>query len=105
MGNQVDSFEVFFSLGKTFFNLEKFQEANEHLKKALTLSNNEEQRQRLVIWVNKTEIELNEINLKGNLTETKETVTVVNPSNIKFINNWFQTASHITITIDSSSPL
>lgn len=106
--NQIDSFDLFFTLGKVYFNLEKFDEANENLKKALTLSNNEEQRQRLIIWMNKTEIELNEINSNGNFKENLvdeiKSLTVT-PSNIRFINNWFQNSTHLTITIDCSVPL
>jgi suppressor of G2 allele of SKP1 len=117
--NQINSFDLFFTLGKVYFNLEKFQEASENLKKALTLSTNEEQRQRLVILMNKIEIELNE-NLNNNNSDTyndnNNTKTSlktpfsnsnlnINSSNIKFIHNWYQNASFITIAIDCSLAL
>jgi len=119
-GSKIDSFEVFFKLGQTSFDLEKYQEANEYFKKAFGLSSNEEQRQKLIIWMNKTEIELkancivtglfNSSSANSNLNNVNSNQTCNNANvsgvpNLKFIHNWFQTASHITISIDASAPL
>lgn len=114
-GSKIDSFEMFFKLGQTSFDLEKYQEANEYLKKALGLSSNDEQRDKLIIWMNKTEIEIKERNLglSASAATTNPSVNSTNAcniannasQNIKFIHNWFQTATHITINIDASLPL
>lgn len=126
-GSKIDSFEMFFKIGQTSFDLEKYLEANEYFKKALGLSSNEEQRQKLIIWMNKTEIELKEHALdfsacsvsasasanqtsnsnanNNNTVSNAGNANVSNNLNIKFIHNWFQTASYITINIDASAPL
>ena len=100
---------MFYKLGQTSFDLEKYEDANEHFKKALGLSSNEEQRQKLIIWMNKTELELKEHNLSHYNAAAISTPTNPNLSNkenkIKFIHNWFQNSSHITINIDCSQPL
>jgi suppressor of G2 allele of SKP1 len=133
-GSKIDSFEMFFKLGQTSFDLEKYLEANEYFRKALGLSSNEEQRQKLIIWMNKTEIELKEhvlgfsacnvsasanqtvnnnnnnntVNISGNANVSNTNAnnnSINNNNNLKFIHNWFQTASFITINIDASAPL
>lgn len=116
-GSKIDSFEMFFKLGQTNFDLERYLEANDFFKKALGLSSNEEQRQKLIVWMNKTEIELKEnhllhfstasINASDNNTILNSTANLNanSAAKIKFIHNWFQTANHITICIDASLPL
>jgi len=118
-GSKIDSFEMFFKLGQTSFDLEKYPEANQYFKKALGLSSNEEQRQKLIIWINKTEIELFESHLSQfaltsydantnsivNSNVNSANSNTITTNKIKFIHNWFQTASHVTISIDASEPL
>lgn len=108
--SNIDTFELFFKLGQTTFDLERFTESNEYFKKALTLSSNPEQREKLILWSNKLEIELIENNLLSKIMECENPIT--NPettlhmhSNVKFIHNWFQTPLFITVNIDCSIPL
>jgi suppressor of G2 allele of SKP1 len=89
---QPNSFELHYKKGQSLFLLDRFSEANETFKKALTLANNNEQRQKLVTWSNKVEIELEERGLH----------ILDLPSNIKVINSWYQTGTHVVLSIDSN---
>jgi suppressor of G2 allele of SKP1 len=114
--SQIDSFEMFFKLGQVNFDLEKYEESYDFFKKALNLSSNEEQRQKLIICMNKTNLELNETNMGNNpnsISSCSSNTIDINKSNnnlnsnnsIKFIHNWFQNSTHITINFDCSVPL
>lgn len=90
-----NSFELLYKKSQALFHLDNFQEANENLKKALHFATNTEQRQKLVLWSNKVQIELEERNLQAYEV----------PSNIKFIHAWYQTNTHVVLTLDSNANL
>lgn len=109
--SNVESFEMFYKLGQINFDLENFEKANEHFKQALSVSCNEEQREKLIIAINKNDIELKERDLTATVlpyepTQAQEKYqSVTNKSNYKFFHNWFQTNTHIIVSIDCSVPL
>jgi len=107
--SKIDSFELFFKLGQSNFDLQKYEEANDYFKKALGLSSIEEQRQKLIIWLNKTELEMKENNLNINfkipVASSSTNSNLSNKNNIKFIHNWYQNSTQIIVNLDCSIPI
>jgi tetratricopeptide (TPR) repeat protein len=103
------SFELFYKKGIANFKLENFLEAYDCFKIALTLASNSEQRDKLVLWTNKLDIEMEENNLLQKLeSQVVNEVVPSNPSNtsnIKIIHSWYQTPTHLIISLDSNSNL
>lgn len=106
-----NSFELYYKRGIAAFTNQSFLEASEYLKKALTLSTNSEQREKLIIWSNKLEIELEENNL--NVDQKDQNLPSIMPnanstsefSNLKMIHNWYQTATHLILTLTANIPI
>ncbi len=100
------NFEVLYKKGIALFYVEKFEVSAEYFKKALLNTSTPEQREKLVTWMNKVEIELDEINSNNsNNLNTENNNTNTDNTPIKLIPNWFQNATHITLTISSNTPL
>jgi tetratricopeptide (TPR) repeat protein len=94
------NFEYFYKKGIALFGSENFQAADEVFKKALTLAEHQEQRDKLVIWTNKVEIELEE---KGLVTPKSS--GGINVTAIKVTHHWTQSLTHLTLTLDSNIEL
>lgn len=86
------SFELLYKLGLALFKKNSYEEADQAFRLALINSNNSEEREKLVLWQNKSKIELDKI------AEQKAKKI----GNIKFSNNWFQTDEYIILTLDSN---
>jgi tetratricopeptide (TPR) repeat protein len=97
------SFELFYKKGVANFKSENFLDAYDSFKTALTIATNSEQRDKLVLWTNKLDIEMEENNLFQKL-EQQVKIDVI-PSNIKIIHSWYQTPTHVVISLDSNSIL
>jgi tetratricopeptide (TPR) repeat protein len=92
-----NSFDLYYKKGIAAFKLEQFLDAGENFKKALSLATNSEQRDNLVIWTNKLEIELIENDLMPRVT------SAANESDLKFNHNWYQNATTITLTVECNT--
>jgi tetratricopeptide (TPR) repeat protein len=89
--------EVSYKKGVAYFNLCDYINSHVEFKKALLASTSNEQREKLSLWKNKLDIEIEENNII--LTENIENKEV---TGIKIIHNWYQTANNITLTLDSN---
>jgi suppressor of G2 allele of SKP1 len=92
-----NTFELFYKRGIAYFKLENFEESSESFKKALNLAEHPEQRDKLVIWTNKIDIEFEE---RGIISKTTPTVDL---SGVQFNSHWTQNATHILLNLDSNS--
>lgn len=90
-----NSFELKYKLGITYFKQKEYEKADQSFRTALIDSTNSEEREKLVLWQNKSKIEID------NLVEIK----MKKIGNIKFSHNWFQTDDNIILTLDSNVPL
>jgi len=99
-----DYFEILYKKGISQFYLEQFLAANESMKKALLLATNSEQRQKLLLWTNKIEIELEENNLINPSDANPELPSKLN-NEIKLIHNWYQTATHVNVNFTTNTPI
>jgi suppressor of G2 allele of SKP1 len=95
------SFEVQYKKGISHFYLENFLDSSTSFKKALQLASNQEQREKLIIWVNKVELEMQEHDITTNV-EVNQAMTT---SDIKIIHNWYQSPTDIFLTLNSNLPL
>lgn len=85
-----NSFELKFKLGIALFKNGQFDKADQSFRNALISSTNSEEREKLVLWQNKSLIELE--NQKKELQKKID--------NIKFSNNWYQTETTLVVTLD-----
>jgi tetratricopeptide (TPR) repeat protein len=92
-----NSSELQYKKGIAHFYLNEFAFAFECFKQALLLSTTNEQREKLSLWKNKVDIEIeeNKIIINAKTEQQQE-------SNIKIIHNWYQTPSHVTLTLESN---
>ena len=93
-------FELYFRKGIALFHLERFLESNEYFKKALVLQTSQGDRNKLAIWANKLEIELTERDLMPTVDSDN-----INLENIKFNHNWYQNATHLTLSLESNTAI
>jgi len=93
------TFELYFRKAVALFYLEKFVDSNGYFKKALKFQNSQEDRNKLSIWANKLEIELIQRDLLPSLEAN------VNLENIKFSHNWYQNATHVTLSLESNTAI
>jgi tetratricopeptide (TPR) repeat protein len=100
-GISENSFEINYKKGIAYFKTENFVESSACFRKALSLATNTEQREKLVTWIGKVDIECEE----NNLNHTIEKTITPSVSEIKFIHNWYQTSSHVVLTLNSNTAL
>lgn len=86
------SFELKYKLGLVLFKMRNFEEADKIFRAALISSSNSEEREKLLLWQNKTRLEIETIKENKNKKI----------ANIKFSNNWFQTANTVIVTLDTN---
>jgi tetratricopeptide (TPR) repeat protein len=91
------SFEIAYNKGIVYFNLEEFLQSHDSFKKALSLQSSQDERTKLAIWSNKLEIELMERDL---ISEIEANTSF---DSFKLIQNWYQNATHITITLETNT--
>ena len=92
LDNNKNSFELNFKLGIVLFKLSEFEEADKVFRQALISSNNSEEREKLLLWQNKTKLEVEVIK------EARQKKL----GNIKFSQNWYQTNDSVVVTLDCS---
>jgi hypothetical protein len=97
------SFEVFYKKGIAAFKLEKYILSSESFKTALSLASHSEQREKLILWTNKVNIEIEENNLLQKFEPQSK--VEVDTSKIKIIHSWYQTPAHVIISLDSNTVL
>lgn len=86
----IKSFELNFKKGIALFKLNKFEEADTCFRNALILSETQEEKEKLFLWQNKTQLELD------NTKKENE----IKALNYKFSNNWYQNDKSIIVTLD-----
>ena len=84
------SFELKFKQGVSFFKLSEFEEADKSFRNALVLSDSLEEREKLLLWQNKTQLEVD------NIKKEKEKKI----GDIKFSYNWYQNDNSVIVTLD-----
>ena len=91
------NYEVYFKKGIAYFNQKDWVLTNENFKKCMHMSNTNDQREKLTLWINKleTEIKDNNVILTGN----------IDSSTIKIIHNWYQTNTNVIVTLDCNTEI
>jgi suppressor of G2 allele of SKP1 len=93
-----ESGELNYKRGIAYFYVGDYIKSYEDLRKALVISTTNEQREKLLLWKNKLEIEIEENNIILPVNKAQSTVE----SNVKVIHNWYQTANNITLSLESN---
>lgn len=88
-----DSFELKFKLGIALFKSGQYDVSDKTFRAALISSTNSEEREKLILWQNKTLVE----------AENLRKLIQLKIGNIKFSNNWYQTGENVVITLDCNS--
>lgn len=88
-----DSFELKYKLGIAHFKSGHFDASDKTFRAALISSTNSEEREKLILWQNKTLVE----------AENLRKLIQQKVGNIKFSNNWYQTSENVVITFDCNS--
>lgn len=95
---QPNSFKVNFLTGLALFYSKKYVEAQVAFTSGIQLAGNNEDKNKITIWSNKTNLELREIGVIDYNAQTSS-------KEVKVITNWMQTATEVVLELMANRPL